>query len=82
MPILVIGRNSGESFAIGDDITVTVKDCKNGRCRVIINAPSDVAINRMELLEGKQNARVNSDNLHSLSRHQRRDVCAGKTADI
>lgn len=56
MSILVIGRNSGESFVIGDDITVTVKDCKNGRCRVIINAPSDVAINRMELLEGKSNA--------------------------
>ncbi len=48
---LAVERRSGEAVHIGDNITVTVTRCGNGRCRLRIEAPEHVNIMRDELLK-------------------------------
>lgn len=48
--MLVLTRKRGQQIVIGDDITVTVLQSTNGRVRLGISAPPEVAILREELL--------------------------------
>ncbi len=52
--MLVLTRKIGESFVIGDSITITVVSSKGGQVRVGIDAPKDLAITRSELGIGKR----------------------------
>ena len=47
--MLVLTRRKGESFRIGDNITVTVVEASVGKIRIGIDAPKDVYIRRSEL---------------------------------
>jgi carbon storage regulator len=46
MTRLVITRRSGQSFQIGDDVTVTLVETKGQQARIAIEAPPDVRILR------------------------------------
>ena len=52
--MLVLTRKIGESFVIGDSITITVVSSKGGQVRIGIDAPKDLAITRSELGIGKR----------------------------
>ena len=56
--MLILRRKSGESIAIGQDITITVLDLNEGSVRLAIDAPKSVTILRSELLQA---ADVNRD---------------------
>ena len=49
--MLIFSRRVGEAFTVGDSVTVTVLDVRNGRVRISIDAPKDTPINREELLQ-------------------------------
>ncbi|MEO8493949.1 MAG: carbon storage regulator CsrA [Planctomycetota bacterium] len=49
--MLVLTRKVGESFVIGDDITVTVVRVVGGGVRIGIEAPDDCPVMRQELGE-------------------------------
>ena len=54
--MLILGRDSGESIIIGDDITVTVIKISGNQVRLGIYAPRNVTINREEIhlkIQGK-----------------------------
>ncbi len=46
---LVIERKAGQAVHIGDDVTVVVTRCGDGRCRLRIEAPRHIKIKRDEL---------------------------------
>lgn len=50
--MLIFTRRPGETFLIGDNVTVTVLSVKGQEVRIGINAPRDVPIVREELLNG------------------------------
>ena len=47
--MLVLSRKVGESFVIGDNITVTVVRIANGGVRIGVEAPDDCSVIRSEL---------------------------------
>ena len=49
--MLVLTRKVGESFVIGDDITITVVRVVGGGVRIGIEAPNDCMVMRQELQE-------------------------------
>jgi carbon storage regulator CsrA len=49
--MLVLARKLDESIVIGDDITVKIISIDKGVVKIGIDAPSDVAILRSELVE-------------------------------
>jgi carbon storage regulator len=49
--MLVLSRKKGESIVILDDIIVTVVDLRNGKVRLGIEAPREVAVHRKELYD-------------------------------
>ncbi len=50
--MLVLTRKIGETFVVGDDITVTVVDIIGGnKVRLGVNAPSSVPVYREEIYE-------------------------------
>lgn len=49
--MLVLTRKVGEGIRIGDDITITVVEMKNGGIRLGIMAPSTVKIHRQEVYD-------------------------------
>ena len=56
--MLVITRNEGQSFLIGDHIEVHISGITNKQVKVSINAPKQVKILRSELIAaGKLNER-------------------------
>lgn len=55
--MLILQRKEGQSFRIGDDITVTIQEIGAGRVRLSIDAPRNVSILREELIAArKENA--------------------------
>jgi carbon storage regulator len=48
--MLVITRKKGESIHIGNEIELTVLDVRNGRARIGILCPREIAILRHELI--------------------------------
>jgi carbon storage regulator len=48
--MLVLSRKIGESFVIGKDVVVTVRETHGGRIRLAIEAPKDVLVLRQELI--------------------------------
>lgn len=51
MPFLVLTRRIGETIVIGDDIRLTVLGVKGFQVRVGVEAPEEVAVNRLEIHE-------------------------------
>lgn len=49
--MLVLKRMEGERIQIGDDIWITVKDCKPGSVRLCVDAPKDVRVMREEIIK-------------------------------
>jgi len=50
--MMVLKRKIGQSFHLGDDISITVLDVRNGRhVRFGIEAPPEVPVHRMEIYE-------------------------------
>lgn len=47
--MLILRRKAGESFIIGDDVTVTVIATKDKEVQIAIDAPKDVQVLRSEL---------------------------------
>ncbi len=58
--MLVLTRKPGEALRIGEDITVTVVDVREGQVRLGIEAPQGIRIYRQEVYE-----RILKDNLVS-----------------
>lgn len=51
MPNLILSRRPGESFTIGDDVTVTILENEGQAVRISIEAPRDTLILRGELVK-------------------------------
>lgn len=49
--MLVITRNKGQSFLIGDDIEVYVVEAQDGRVKIGIRAPKTMRVLRRELVD-------------------------------
>jgi carbon storage regulator len=49
--MLVLSRKKGESIVVRDDIIVTVVDLRNGKVRLGIEAPREVAVHRKEVYD-------------------------------
>ncbi|RMO47628.1 Carbon storage regulator -like protein [Pseudomonas syringae] len=47
--MLVLTREIGETFSIGDDITVQILGINGNQVRLGINAPKDVKVHRAEV---------------------------------
>jgi carbon storage regulator len=47
--MLVLSRKVGERIHIGDGVVVTVLGVQGNRCRIGIEAPTNIAIRRAEL---------------------------------
>lgn len=53
---LVIRRQDGQEIHIGNDIRIVLTECRNGACKVLIDAPKEIPISRPDanLKEPKQ----------------------------
>jgi carbon storage regulator len=49
--MLILGRRTDETIVIGDDIVVTIVDCKKGHCRLGVTAPAHVSVHRQEVYD-------------------------------
>jgi len=49
--MLVLSREAGETIQIGENITITVKSVKGGRCQIAIDAPREIRVMRKEIYE-------------------------------
>ena len=49
--MLILWRRDWEDIVIGDDIVITVIECRHGRARIGITAPDMVPIHRREVYE-------------------------------
>ena len=54
--MLILSRKEDESIVIGDNITLKIISIDKGMVKLGIDAPSDVAILRSELLEAVEEA--------------------------
>lgn len=45
MPLVVTRRNE-ESIQIGTNVTITVLHTRNGRCKLLVDAPREIPITR------------------------------------
>ena len=49
--MLVLSRHVNEKIQIGDNVTLTVVEIRGGKVRIGVEAPNDVAVHRVEVLE-------------------------------
>ncbi len=49
--MLILSRQQTQSIIIDDKITITIVDIKDGRVRIGIDAPKDIAIHRKEVYD-------------------------------
>lgn len=47
--MLVLTRRMGESICVAGGVTITVLSAQNGRARIGIDAPPEVAVHRSEI---------------------------------
>lgn len=61
--MLILTRRVGETFVIGDDITITICSIRNSQARIGIEAPRDVSIHRKEVYDriAEENQATNDD---------------------
>lgn len=52
--MLILQRKEGQSFVIGEDITITVQEIGTGRVRLSIDAPRNVSVLREELIAARR----------------------------
>ena len=55
--MLILRRKSGESFRIGEDITITVLSTKDSEAQIAIDAPKEVPVLRSELYNAMEENR-------------------------
>ncbi len=56
--MLVLTRKAGEKIKIGDNIVVNVLEIEGGGVKIGIDAPKEITILRMEILEQIRNENV------------------------
>lgn len=49
--MLVLTRKPGESIVIGNEVTVTIVEMRNGQVRIGIEAPRSIEVHRKEVYE-------------------------------
>jgi len=59
LEMLVLSRHNGQSIIIGDNIKITIIESNYGRCRVGIEAPKEMAVDREEVFERKKAEKEN-----------------------
>jgi sRNA-binding carbon storage regulator CsrA len=47
---LVIRRQDGQEIHIGNDIRIVLTECRNGACKVLIDAPKEVHVSRPDAI--------------------------------
>lgn len=47
----LLSRRIGQSFIVGDGVTITVKAIRGNRVRLSVDAPADVRVSRQEIIE-------------------------------
>jgi carbon storage regulator len=52
--MLILGRRTDEQIVIGDDIVVTVVECRKGHCRLGVTAPEQITVHRQEVYDAIQ----------------------------
>lgn len=52
--MLILTRKPGQSFTIGDDITITINAVHGNQVKVGIDAPKEIDICRDDMLKGKE----------------------------
>ena len=56
--MLVLTRKPKESIIVGDNIIITVLSVNGDQVKIGFNAPRDIEINREEIYERKQKAKL------------------------
>lgn len=49
MARVVLTRREGERIMVGDDIEITIREARGGAASVIVDAPADVPVHRLEV---------------------------------
>jgi carbon storage regulator len=52
--VLVLTRHRGETIWIGDDVTISVEEIREGKVKLSIHAPKSVSVDRAEVREAKR----------------------------
>jgi len=52
--MLVLSRKRNQKIKIGENVMLTVVEVRNGVCRIGIDAPREISIQRTELLEREE----------------------------
>lgn len=55
--MLILQRKEGQSLTIDDRIVVTIQEIGQGRVRLSVDAPRDIAVLRTELVEAQRENR-------------------------
>lgn len=56
--MLVLSRKPGEVICVGDGIRITIVDIDRGKVRIGIEAPQELAVDRLEVFESKKKSRA------------------------